>query len=305
MNNNDYNLNNQPIIFNAFNLKIEISKNVKPEHENVFWHGGTVAEIKTSEGKYIIYARGIVSCDLVLRANNELLVSVKDKNEDGLFAKKMSCYIKDDKELNGVLTDKHKLYKLIIYNNNWFELSFYDKKNEIIYDVILDSDNVSGAVSETLSLIQEDNEKIPPYAIYCRINNTNNFFSEIIGNQIKKCLLAINNNVEDNTEIIKIYIDNCSGLENQKKTLKSLLADIQNNKIRDVYTVNISRLSRNLKTLNVINKILENSNSDIYLVDNGEFLKRDLLNQMFIPINQKKDISEEIIDCNMEEIEYE
>ena len=305
MNNNNYKKNDKPIIYDIFNLKTEIYPKINPERENVLWYGGTVAEIQSSKGKYIIYARGIVSCDLVLRDNNELLVSVKDKNEDGLFAKKMLDYIKNDKELNEILADKHKLYKMIINNNNWLELSFYNRDNEIVYDLILDSNNVSEAITETLSLIREDNENNVPYAIYCRTNNFNDSSSKIVQDQIQKCLLAINNNVKDNTEIIKIYVDNCSGLENQKKTLKCLLTDIKNNKIRDVYTVNISRLSRNLKTLNAINEILENSNSNIYLVDTGEYLKSNLLEKIFVPINQEKDIFEETIDCQMEEIEYE
>lgn len=305
MNNNNSKQKEQPIVFNIFNLKMEICPNVNPEHENVFWHGGIVAEIQSSKGKYIINARGIVSCDLILKDNNELLASVKDKNEDGLFAKEMSGFIKNDKELNEILADKHELYKMIIYNNNWFELAFYNRNSEIVYDLILDSDNVSGAVTDTLSLIQEDNKKNIPYAIYCRTNNFNDTSSKIIQDQIQKCLLAINNNVIDNTDIIKIYIDNCSGLTNHHKCFKSILDDIKNNKIRDVYTVNVSRLSRNIKILSEINKILQNSNSDIYLVDNGEFLKRDFFNKLFMPVNQRTNISNETIDYEREEIEYE
>ena len=72
----------------------------------------------------MIYARGIVSCDLISKKDfiddygeqikkGDLIATIKDKNESGSFKKEMTPYIKDDNDLSNIfdlklweLTDK-------------------------------------------------------------------------------------------------------------------------------------------------------------------------------------------------------
>ena len=125
-------------VYTRLNVDVNVYEQNDSEHDNVFWYGGELVSIKSSEGEYKIIARGIVSCELIAKKDyidddgekikkGDLIAYVKDKNEDGLFKKEMSPYIKNDNELNEILSDEHELYELKIYNNNWFELSFYNK----------------------------------------------------------------------------------------------------------------------------------------------------------------------------------
>ena len=196
-----------PNEFLKLNVEINIDENKEPNHDNVFWYGGKVASIKTSEGEYVIVARGIVSVDLIAKKNyineygeqikkGDLLAHVKDKNEVGAFKDEMSLYIKDDNELLDILNEKHELYELNIDNNNWFELSFYNKDGDIEYDDDMDSCSLKDAVDEVLNMIYEQNKDNPLYAIYCRVDNVQGESMIAIQNQIGKCLNYINQNVK-------------------------------------------------------------------------------------------------------------
>ena len=305
-----------PNQYTKLNLEINIDKNEEPNHDDVFWYGGKVASIKSSEGEYIIAARGIVSCDLIAKKDyinehgeqikkGDLIAHVKDKNEAGAFKDEMSLYIKDDNELLDILNETHELYELDVDNNNWFELTFYNKNDEIEYDDVMDSGSLNDAVDEVLDMIWEQNKNNPLYAIYCRVDNVQGESMIAIQNQINKCLNYINQNVKGNTELIKIYFDRCSGLINHKKTFGRVLEDIKRGNIKELYSVNISRLSRDINEIMNVNKILKDSGTDIYLITEGKYLNKDFYNDITTSIFQKIADKETLEEPELEEIEYD
>ena len=302
--------------YTRLNVNINIQENKEPNHDNVFWYGGEVASIKSSEGEYKIVARGIVSCDLIAKKDyitpdgeqikaGDLIAHVKDKNEVGAFKDEMSLYIKDDNELLDILNEKHELYELDIDNNNWFELSFYNKDGEIEYDDVMDSDSLKEAVDEVLDIIWEQNKDNKLYSIYCRVDNVQGEPMIAIKNQIDKCLYSINQNAKGNTELIRIYFDRCSGLKNHEKAFGKALEDIKNNKTLDLYSVNISRLSRDIRRMIDIREILKDSESDIFIVNENKYVYKDLFNEITIPIFYEMTDKEIAQEQEMDEIEYE
>lgn len=302
--------------YTRLNVDIKIQENEEPNHDNVFWYGGEVASIKSSEGEYKIVARGIVSCDLLAKKDyitldgeqikaGDLIAHVKDKNEVGAFKDEMSLYIKDDNELLDILNEKHKLYELEINNNNWFELSFYNKDGEIEYDDVMDSASLKDAVEEVLDMIWKQNKDNKLYSIYCRVDNVQGESMIAIKNQIDKCLYSINQNAKRNTELIRIYFDRCSGLKNHEKAFGKALEDIKNNKTLDLYSVNISRLSRDIRRMIDIREILKDSESDIFIVNENKYVYKDLFNEITIPIFYEMTDKEIAQEQEMDEIEYE
>ena len=302
--------------YTRLNVDIKIQENEEPNHDNVFWYGGEVASIKSSEGEYKIVARGIVSCDLLAKKDyitldgeqikaGDLIAHVKDKNEVGAFKDEMSLYIKDDNELLDILNEKHKLYELEINNNNWFELSFYNKDGEIEYDYVMDSASLKDAVEEVLDMIWKQNKDNKLYSIYCRVDNVQGESMIAIKNQIDKCLYSINQNAKRNTELIRIYFDRCSGLKNHEKAFGKALEDIKNNKTLDLYSVNISRLSRDIRRMIDIREILKDSESDIFIVNENKYVYKDLFNEITIPIFYEMTDKEIAQEQEMDEIEYE
>lgn len=302
--------------YTRLNVDIKIQENEEPNHDNVFWYGGEVASIKSSEGEYKIVARGIVSCDLLAKKDyitldgeqikaGDLIAHVKDKNEVGAFKDEMSLYIKDDNELLDILNEKHKLYELEINNNNWFELSFYNKDGEIEYDDVMDSASLKDAVEEVLDMIWKKNKDNKLYSIYCRVDNVQGESMIAIKNQIDKCLYSINQNAKRNTELIRIYFDRCSGLKNHEKAFGKALEDIKNNKTLDLYSVNISRLSRDIRRMIDIREILKDSESDIFIVNENKYVYKDLFNEITIPIFYEMTDKEIAQEQEMDEIEYE
>lgn len=302
--------------YTRLNVDIKIQENEEPNHDNVFWYGGEVASIKSSEGEYKIVARGIVSCDLLAKKDyitldgeqikaGDLIAHVKDKNEVGAFKDEMSLYIKDDNELLDILNEKHKLYELEINNNNWFELSFYNKDGEIEYDDVMDSASLKDAVEEVLDMIWKQNKDNKLYSIYCRVDNVQGESMIAIKNQIDKCLYSINQNAKGNTELIRIYFDRCSGLKNHEKAFGKALEDIKNNKTLDLYSVNISRLSRDIRRMIDIREILKDSESDIFIVNENKYVYKDLFNEITIPIFYEMTDKEIAQEQEMDEIEYE
>ena len=302
--------------YTRLNVDIKIQENEEPNHDNVFWYGGEVASIKSSEGEYKIVARGIVSCDLLAKKDyitldgeqikaGDLIAHVKDKNEVGAFKDEMSLYIKDDNELLDILNEKHKLYELEINNNNWFELSFYNKDGEIEYDDVMDSASLKDAVEEVLDMIWKQNKDNKLYSIYCRADNVQGESMIAIKNQIDKCLYSINQNAKRNTELIRIYFDRCSGLKNHEKAFGKALEDIKNNKTLDLYSVNISRLSRDIRRMIDIREILKDSESDIFIVNENKYVYKDLFNEITIPIFYEMTDKEIAQEQEMDEIEYE
>lgn len=305
-------------IYRMLNVEVNNFGNDDSKYDNVFWYGGNVASIKSSQGEYIIAARGIVSCDLIAKKDfidkngeqvkeGDIIVHVKDKNESGIFKKEMSPFIHDDRELNDILCDEHDMYELDIDNNNWFELAFYNNDKEIEYDEVLDSNTLKEAINDVLDMIWEQNKNGKLYGIYCRVDHNKSSSKMEIENQKQVCLSAINRKATGNTELIKVYIDKCSGLTNLTSNLGNALKDIKEDKIEQIYVPNLSRLSRNLDSENMIETLntLDANDSDIYLVQENKYLNKDLSYEISVLNSLKENLPIEKVEDEMEEIEYE
>lgn len=310
---------NHNYIKEIVNVEVNDYGNNDPNYDNVFWYGGEVASIKTTKGIYRIVARGIVSCDLIAKKDfidengnqikkDDIIASVKDKNEDGLFKKEMSPFIKNDEELLDILLFEHDKYELYIDNNNWFDLEFYNNSGELEYDdYILSSDTLKEAISEVKEEILEENKESKKTALYLRFDGLKTDLNLTINSKIEM-LLNIMNTVDcKKTDVIKIYIDCCSGIENKKHALSSLLNDIKLLQIENVFTPSLSTLSRDTKWLIEAQKEIAKTDTNIYFAKDGVTLKEviepTILLDIFrdvIPDDYEEDYEEE-----MDEIDYE
>lgn len=270
------------------NIKVNDYGNDDLEHDNVFWYGGEVASIKTSNGEYKIVARGQVRCSLIAKENyideegkeikkGDVVASIIDKNQDGLFKSELIPFIKNDLELNDILEYKHKKYELNIGNSNWFDLEFYNSNGELEYDdCILDSDSLTDAIQEVKQIIWKENKDLKKYAIYCRLSSFKDNTELYFKNSEDYCLDVLNSKVSKDADIIKVYIDNAPSKENSDAAFGILLRDIKDKKIKDVFTLSLDRLTRDRKTISDVYVALKENNSDIFLIKENAYLVKDL-----------------------------
>lgn len=307
-------------LYRILNAEINDYGNNDKTHDNTLWYGGEVASIKTPKGTYKIIARGQVRCNLIAKKDfiddkgiefkeGNVVASVIDKNEDGLFKKVMSPYIIDDADLDDILAHEHDLYELEITNNNWFDLEFYNKDDSLEYDdYILDSDSLSDAICEVEDLIWEQNKDGKFRAIYCRVAHKSSISKDTLNSQEKFCLDYIHKHPDGESEVIKVYKDNCSSNTNMNHKLGVLLNDIKNNRVEEIVTVKMDRLSRDLDKICEIKEILQSKNTDVFFIAQNKFLVKDLSNEISLLSGLKTIMPpEESVEQNeeMEEIEYE
>lgn len=303
-------MKNRPnYIKEILNVEVNTYDNNDYNYDNVFWYGGEVASIKTTKGEYKIVARGIVSCDLIAKDNfinedgkqvtkGDIIASVKDQNENGLFKKEMSPFIKNDNELLDILLFENDKYELYIDNNNWFDLEFYNNDGEIEYDDhILSSDTLKEAISEVKELILEENKNSKKTALYLRFDGLKADLDQFVKRDVEMLLQLIKSSNCKKTDVIKIYIDCCSGIENKRYALASLLNDIKLTQVENVFTTSLSRLSRDTKWILEMSKELDRTNTNIYLAKEGTTLKQFIESIPFL--DNEKDYEE------MDEIDYE
>lgn len=307
-------------IYRMLNVEVENLGNNDKDHDNVFWYGGEVAKIKSSQGEYIIIARGIVNCDLIAAKDfineegqqikqGDLIVHFSDKNESGLFKKVMSPYIKNDTDLDAILYEAHELYTLEIDSNNWFELEFYDNKGNLEYNETLDSATLTESIEEVLDMIWTQNKNEKLNAIYCRVGKQSDDYKMEIENQKKLCLNAMNQKDHGNVEVVKVFVDTCPSKSNLKKSFGSLLKEVKENKIKEIFTTDLSRLTRETDKILDIRENLNKGESDIYLVKENKYLVKDYLNQLPSPEVLNSFLEEALgipnLNDEMDEIEYE
>ena len=267
--------------------------------ENVLWHGGTVATIEFDDkGKYAIIARGIVSCKLIAKKDfilreeieetddyqeskynefsykkGDIVASVKDKNEYGLFYSEMKNFIKNDEHLVSILTDNDENYELEIYNNNWLELSYYNPEGEIEYDIDLDEADICDAIKTVMKEARKQ-EKIErkKYSIYCR---TALYSEDAIQNQINYNVNKLKLKYPELTEKdINIYVDNdFSGLDLSNPAFSYLLEDLKSNNMKDIFMTSIDRISRNILNVIEAHNILKDLDVDMYCSKENIYLK--------------------------------
>lgn len=298
------------------NLKVNDYGNNDLEHDNVFWYGGEVASIKTSNGEYKIVARGQVRCNLVAKENyideegneikkGDIIASIIDKNQEGLFKNEMIPFIKNDCELNTILQCKHRKYELNIGNNNWFDLEFYNSNGELEYDdYLLESDTLTDAIQETKELIWEENKDLRKYAIYCRLSGFKDNAESYFKNSEDYCLDILNSKVSKDADIIKVYIEMAPSKENSDAAFGILLRDIKDKKIKDVFTLSLDRLTRDRETFLDVYKVLKENGSDIFLIKENAYFVKDLAKEKSVLIMQGLADEEQKENDLEEEYEY-
>lgn len=273
-------------IKDLLNVEIESKRYEDKKHDYCYWYGGFVANVKASSGEYRIYARGQIRCDLIAKKGfkdeygneykeGKILATIKDKNEDGIFMNEMSYFIKDDSELSEILQGKHELYELKIENNNWFNLEFYNREGEFEYDYDLESIRLDDAIEEVKEIIWNQNKNNIQYGIYCRVQSS--YDSDFaLNNQQYNCIKILNDNIKNNTDVIRIYRD-FSSIKKLPAALTNMLADIEDKKIKTIYTYSLSRLTRNTEQLYNIQKILKKNNADIFSIKENISIRDNLL----------------------------
>ncbi len=298
------------------NVKVNDYGNNDLEHDNVFWYGGEVASIKTSNGEYKIVARGQVRCNLIAKEDyidedgkeikkGDIVASIIDKNQDGLFKSEMIPFIKNDTELNIILQYKHKKYELNIGNNNWFDLEFYNSNGDLEYDdYVLDSHTLTDAVQETKKIIWEENKDLKKYAIYCRLSSFKDNAESYFKNSEDYCLDILNSKVTKDADIVKVYIETAPSKENSAAAFGVLLRDIKDNKIKDVFTLSLDRLTRDKETFLNVYTTLKESGSDIFLIKENAYFVKDLAKEQSILIMQGLGDEEQKENDMEEEYEY-
>lgn len=117
--------------------KIVYSYGYFSNYSHCFWHGGNVVNVYSKYGNFSINAIGEVRCSLYAKkdfiTNNgekfkkgDLIASVVDKNEGGVFYQAFGDYIYGDNQLLKILKDNDENLYLDVENNNWLELIYND-----------------------------------------------------------------------------------------------------------------------------------------------------------------------------------
>ena len=133
---------------------------------NCLWYGGELATVKISDSfKIELNIYGDVRACLTDKSG-EVLASVKDKNNMGVFGDEMHPYLKTDKQLHNAIDNG----RLTLDNNNWIEYDGEIKAGNtdsagvfidlgIVCDNILD-DDILQAIEQALDSIEEIKKEI-------------------------------------------------------------------------------------------------------------------------------------------------
>ncbi len=193
-----------------------------------------------------------------------------------------------------MLIDENPDYELVFGNNNWLEL-FYESEKE---SDILDIDSIDGAIKNVLEQIKEDLKLEQNNIIYCR---SANYSDTATKDQELVCANYINKNNSISKDY-DLFVDNgFSGI----KSFENPAFSVMINQIKDgkqLYTSDVSRISRNaIDVLNICKKI-ESNNANLLLVNDPNSL--DMIKSMNIEdmINNHNSSIENEIE---EELEYE
>lgn len=122
------------------------------DHAYHHWYGGTVATITINNHILNIVANGDVIMDLLKKKgpeNERHICRIRDKSNQGSFYSTMSKYIKNDDELDDLLTDNHETYELNVIDSNWWEC-FTITSDNYEENIVLDSYTLYDAINECL-----------------------------------------------------------------------------------------------------------------------------------------------------------
>lgn len=152
-------------LFRKNELELTWSKEIPEDHQNVFWYGGTVAEIvsrkKNKDGKQAlitVLAAGDVEGDLLKKDVN--IDSFKDRQQEG-YRRDVGYYLHNDKELENALHQNGE-YSLILNDNNWIEY-YFDRltnngtgnvESNVLGSVIGDDDDIFNELSDVDTFVE-------------------------------------------------------------------------------------------------------------------------------------------------------
>lgn len=262
---------------------IKLAKNLEQYNDSI-WHAGKVAIFKCDKGTYNLYANGIVKCSLIAKRTfkdyyqneykeGEIIQTVVDKNNDGLFLNKMCNYITDDKHLYKIIEGNDPDYKLEFENNNWLELEFINKDGEVEYDdLILDDSCITDAIDKIASEIKQEKTN-SKYAIYCR-SAYHNGNPDTCYAQKDYCIEYIKSKYNCEEKDIEVYMDDgFSGININRPSFKKLMETIKLGNIKTIFIPDFSRLCRDLPTSLFIIEELKKYDVDLYSIKEESSLK--------------------------------
>lgn len=132
--------------------------NVNVEKQDALWFGGLVAVAKNFNGyDFGLFAIGDVVATLYGDDGKEVEY-VKDKNNSGLFSEIFGEYFKSDVEL----AKAERSGRLVIENNNWFEVLACDPSKKVWLDLdwVTNSNGVYDAAREMLANMNDMAEQL-------------------------------------------------------------------------------------------------------------------------------------------------
>lgn len=279
---------------------INLAKNLDQYNDSI-WHGGKVAIFKCDKGIYNLYVNGIVKCSLIAKRafkdyyqneykEGEIIQTVVDKNNEGLFLNKMCNYINDDKHLYKIIEGNDPDYKLDFENNNWLELEFINKDGEVEYDdLILDDSCITEAIDKIASEIKQEKNN-SKYAIYCR-SAYHNGNPDTCYVQKDYCVEYIKSKYNCEEKDIEVYMDDgFSGININRPSFKKMMERIKLGNIKTIIIPDFSRLCRDLPTSLFVIEELKKYDVDLYSIREESSLKELSLayNSLnFIKLNSK------------------
>jgi ABC-type cobalt transport system substrate-binding protein len=140
----------------AGDFEIEFKQSISLKQLHCLWYGGGVVDIKYKNYIFHIEAIGDVIGDLYSKNGDEWLCRFKDKRNGGCFCDFVRPYFNTDKELNSAKDGEHRLYRLQVDYNNWWECLVEDPQGKI-HDLMwnLDNDDLFDAIGEVLGILDE------------------------------------------------------------------------------------------------------------------------------------------------------
>lgn len=129
------------------NAVLEVNQKLTTKRYSSLWYGGSIAAVKFQNGYTMnVDAIGDVFATLYDKDENTLAES-RDKNNAGIFAEEMRCFFATDKKL----IEEERAGRLIVNNNNWYEISVIDPENHW-HDLewVADGDNWASAIQDAI-----------------------------------------------------------------------------------------------------------------------------------------------------------
>lgn len=158
----------------AEDCTLHFHRELYPDKQDCLWYGGNILTVMKDGYKYHLHAHGDVCATLYRRPkgshdDGEIVLDVRDKNNEGVFGLELKSFIASDEELykmtdsttDGVLSKDGFEYVLQLENNNWWEVfvtSPDGKWHDLQWDLL--SEKLEDTLTELLADIPYINEEV-------------------------------------------------------------------------------------------------------------------------------------------------